>query len=354
MKSSLDRNSYAPLHARIQRRLRQVVNSRPRAALAPNMLGGKEAHHSAGLHQAHLACCLAAVMLAGQVSATSQVRRAETRRQTSVNTRTTPSEPTREVLKATSLGGEALPYRVLVPADYERSARRYPVLYLLHGRTGDENDWWTRTNLSLYATRYHLIIVTPGVGDSWYANSAADPRARYEDAITRDLIPHIDARYRTLANWHGRAIAGLSMGGLGAIKFALRYPHLFAFAASFSGAFDVPRTDGLDETDERARDIRRIYGPRDSATRRENDPFLLLERLAPEPARLPYLYVATGAGDPLPQVLLSNPRFADALRERKIAYEYHERPGAHDWLFWDAEIKFALERMSELMPQMRH
>ena len=262
-------------------------------------------------------------------------------------------EARRETLAAPSLGGQALPYRVLLPVGYEVSARRYPVLYLLHGRTGDENDWSTKTNLMQYAARHRLIIVMPGVGDSWYANSATDERARYEDVIVRDLIPHIDKRYRTLATWHGRAIAGLSMGGLGAMKFALRYPDLFVFAASFSGAFDVPRTVGLDEaTDQRAKDIRSAYGPRDSQTRAANDPFLLLERITPErQARMPYLYVATGANDPLPSVMPSNPRFADALRERKLQYEYHERPGGHDWRFWDVEVKNMLERMADFIPE---
>jgi S-formylglutathione hydrolase FrmB len=241
----------------------------------------------------------------------------------------------------------------LLPAEYEASARRYPVLYLLHGLTGGENDWLTRTNLSLYAAQYHLIIVMPGVGDSWYANSVSDPRARYEEAIVRDLIKHIDALYRTLASGYGRAVAGLSMGGLGALKFALRYPELFAFAASFSGAFDVPRLSGLDGASDRlSQTARSVYGERDSQTRRDDDLFLLLERIKPERTRLPYLYVSVGTNDALSSVMPSNPRLAEALRAHKIQYEYHERPGSHDWRFWDAEIGSALKRMSDFIPQM--
>ncbi len=265
-----------------------------------------------------------------------------------------PPEALREVLQAPSLGGGPLPYRVLLPSDYGRSVRRYPVLYLLHGYGGDESDWLTRTNLAEYAARHRLIIVTPGAGNNWYANSASDANARYEDAIVRDLIPHIDRRYRTIASYHGRAIAGLSMGGLGAMKFALRYPQLFAFAASFSGAFDVPRTGGLSgEPAPLGQSLLRIFGPKDSDVRRANDLFALLDRVQSERTRLPYLYVATGTNDPLPSVRESNPRFADALRAKGVAYEYHERPGTHDWKFWDTEIRFALERMSEIIPQMR-
>lgn len=277
---------------------------------------------------------------------------AKIRRDAAPDLAATPRTATRQTLAAASLGGKPLPYRVLLPVGYEQSLRRYPVLYLLHGAGGDENDWSTRTNLAAYAAAYRLIIVMPGVGNSWYANSAGDSAARYEDAIIRDLIPHVDARYRTLANWHARGIAGLSMGGAGAIKFALRYPHLFVFAASFSGAFNASRTDVISGKDERSQNLTRIFGALDSDVRRHNDVFLALAAVK-ENTRVPYLYVATGANDPLASVRQSNPRFADVLRERNLPFEYHERPGSHDWKFWDAEIKSALARMSDFAPHMK-
>lgn len=265
-----------------------------------------------------------------------------------------PATPSRETLAAASLGGKALPYRVLLPADYATSSKRYPVLYLLHGLTGNENDWWERSKLTDYAGRYHLIIVTPGVGDSWYANSAGDPAARYEDAVIKDLIPHIDAQYRTLAKREGRAIAGLSMGGLGALKFALRYPEMFAFAASFSGAFDVPLTATLGKKPSARMlgELRKVFGNEKSQTRRDNDLFALARQEPPQGTPFPYLYVSTGKSDPLPQVADSNPRFAEAMRTRKLKHEYHERPGTHDWKFWDSEIELMLGRLCVMMPQI--
>jgi S-formylglutathione hydrolase len=243
--------------------------------------------------------------------------------------------------------------QVYTPPGYSED-QKYPVLYLLHGLTGNENDWWENSNLSQYAARYHLIIVTPGVGDSWYANSASNPHARYEDVIIRDLIPYIDEHYRTVASREGRAVAGLSMGGLGAMKFALRYPQLFAFAGSFSGAFDVPVTARLGKSPsaKRLAELRAIFGDEKSQTRRENDVILLLDQPLPKDVRYPYLYVSTGKSDPLPQVSLSNPRFARALAAHKLEYGYHERPGTHDWHFWDSEIKIMLERMCARMPQI--
>jgi S-formylglutathione hydrolase FrmB len=256
-----------------------------------------------------------------------------------------------QILQASSLDGAELPYRVFVPADYGETERRYAVLYLLHGLQGNENDWWQRSHLPEYAAKYQLIIVMPGVGDTWYANSASNPKARYEDVIVSDLIPYIDAHYRTIATRDDRAIAGLSMGGLGAMKFALRYPRLFAFAGSFSGAFDVPRTARLGKSPsaKMLKDLHAIFGDEKSETRRENDVFWLLDQAKKDKTTLPYLYVSSGSSDPLPQVSESNPRFAEALSARNLRFEYNERPGTHDWQFWDSEINLMLGRMCVFM-----
>lgn len=304
-----------------------------------------------------LTLLLATLLSAGSVVVTPQSRDAvnpKSSTPTQSSTKPTASNAGHETLEAASLMGKALPYRVLLPSDYETGLHRYPVLYLLHGLTGDENDWVTRSRLREYATRYHLIVIMPGVGDSWYANSATDPRSRYEDAIINDLIPYVDSHYRTVASREGRAIAGLSMGGLGAIKFALRYPQLFVFAASYSGAFDVPLTASLGKkpSAKMLSDLRRVFGRENSRTRSENDVFMLLQQPLPKGTRLPYLYVSTGKSDPLPQVADSNPRLAQALRNRKLQYEYYERAGTHDWKFWDSELQFMLGRLCVFMTQM--
>jgi putative tributyrin esterase len=256
-------------------------------------------------------------------------------------------------LRAASLSGAELPYRIFVPNGYQTSIRRCPVLYLLHGLSGNENDWWERSRLAEYLAKYRLIVVTPGVGDSWYANSASDPKARYEDVIVRDLIPFIDAHYRTVATREGRAIAGLSMGGLAAMKFALHFPEMFAFAGSFSGAFDVPRTTRLGKTPgpKMLKDLQVIFGDAKSPVRRENDVFWLLDQVKDKDT-LPYLYVSTGTSDPLPQVSESNPRFGAALRKRDLKFEYNERPGTHDWHFWDSEINLMLGKMCVFMHEI--
>ena len=93
--------------------------------------------------------------------------------------------------------GRAMKYRVLLPADYATSQRRYAVLYLLHGLGGDYKDWTTRTNLAEYSRTLPLIIVMPDGENSWYTNAANAPEERFEDYILTDLqadVPPSTAR----------------------------------------------------------------------------------------------------------------------------------------------------------------
>jgi len=135
-----------------------------------------------------------------------------------------------------------LPYNVILPTDYDTSkSTRYPVLYLLHGLTGHYNDWIARTNIADYAADYRIIVVMPEGNDGWYIDSAIASTDKYETYIIQELIPDVQQRYRTIEARYARAIAGLSMGGYGAIKFGLKSPATFVFAASMSGAFSAMR-----------------------------------------------------------------------------------------------------------------
>src|SRR6267378_111273 len=134
--------------------------------------------------------------------------------------------------------GQVLPYNALLPVGYAESNKRYPVLYLLHGLFGGYDDWVTRTNLAEYAAHYDVIIITPEGHDSWYTDRAGVATDKYESYFIRELIYDVDARFRTIKNRRARGVAGLSMGGYGALKYGLKYPEQFAFAASLSGALD--------------------------------------------------------------------------------------------------------------------
>jgi putative tributyrin esterase len=232
--------------------------------------------------------------------------------------------------------GRRAPYRVLLPAGYSASTKRYPVLFLLHGVFGGFENWETLTDLSRYAAEVELIIVTPDAANSWYVNSATASSERYEDFVIVDLLPEIDREWRTLRSSHRRAIAGLSMGGYGALKFAMKYPGQFAFAGSISGAFNGPLD--LDELRADLRDdLRKAYGDNGSKTRRENDIFAILATA--DLNALPYFYMDCGASDDFCAV---NRQFAEKLCERRAHYEYHEVPGEHSWKYWDQRIRVLL------------
>src|SRR5258705_144770 len=140
--------------------------------------------------------------------------------------------------------GQVLPYNALLPVGYAESNKRYPVLYLLHGLFGRYDDWITRTNLAEYAAHYEVIIVTPEGHDNWYTDSAGVTTDKYESYFIRELISDVDARFRTIKDRRARGVAGLSMGGYGALKYGLKHPEQFAFAASINGALDpATRTD---------------------------------------------------------------------------------------------------------------
>jgi putative tributyrin esterase len=250
-----------------------------------------------------------------------------------------PSVLVRDVtFQSTSLGRE-MTYRIILPTDYQTSGRRYPVLYLLHGLMGHYEDWESRTHLDDYVAGLPLIVAIPEGDDSWYTNSASQPQEKWEDYIIKDFLHEIDTKYRTIQTRHGRAIAGLSMGGYGAMKFALKYPGSFIFGASFSGAevvvhdpsYKIPF--GQKYVDQ----IHEILGDGITQTRTDNDIFELAKKRSP--AQVPYLVVTCGTEDSL---LASNREFVELLQQQKIRYEYHESAGAHTWQYWDEQLPYAL------------
>ena len=174
------------------------------------------------------------------------------------------------------LVGKTLPYNVLLPVDYHQPAtktKRYPVVYLLHGLTGHYTNWLEKTQLANYAASYDFIIVTPEGNDGWYTDSATVPTDKYESYILQELIPDVEKRFRAGSKREDRAIAGLSMGGYGAIKFGLKYPDKFAFAASLSGAFSAASwtEQDLKDSEPLRNSVMQTFGPANSETRAAND-----------------------------------------------------------------------------------
>jgi S-formylglutathione hydrolase FrmB len=243
-----------------------------------------------------------------------------------------------------------LPYNVILPPGYRAaSTTRYPVLYLLHGWAGHYTDWLTRTNVADYAAQYRMIVVMPEGNDSWYVDSGGVPTDKYESYILKELVPDVDQRYRTIQARYGRAVAGLSMGGYGAIKYGLKYPASFVFAGSMSGAFGVTRYTQNEMGGSNWEPFLKIFGPVGSETRKANDVFEIARGLSSaRVASLPYFYFDCGTED-AGQHFNPNRELSELFIEKKIPHEYRELPGGHNWAYWDQQVQEVLKIAAEKM-----
>lgn len=266
---------------------------------------------------------------------------------------------------------------VYLPPSYAASpSRRYPVAYYLHGAFGSEVDWTASGHLnevmdSLAASgEPEMIVVMPDGDDGWYTtwNSLvtfdacrrkAPPRERaetycvpwehYDDYIARDIVQFADKTFRTRADRAHRAIAGLSMGGYGAMALAFEYPGVWSAAASHSGVlaplYAGPTPfDGHPKWAASAAELEQWWGAtfwplispafgRDTAAWWSRDPGRRLERLVAARGKgaVPALFADCGTEDGL---VNENRAFKAKVSELGVPIAYHEWPGKHDWAYW--------------------
>jgi len=246
-----------------------------------------------------------------------------------------------ESFSSATLGREWA-YNVYLPSGYETSGFSYPVLYLLHGANQDEQEWVTQGQIGRIADAMiaegripPCLIVMPLARGSWYV----DRGERVETALVQDLLPRISRRFRIIDERNGRAIAGESMGGYGALRFALKYPDRFAAAALLSPAVYVPQP------------------PANSASRRaaafQNggnfDPAVwtglnypsLIAAYAAHKLTVP-LYIAAGAEDEL-QIAGQAGTLFRVWSEHHWPASLRILPGRHDFELWRRVVPDALE-----------
>ncbi len=255
--------------------------------------------------------------------------------------------------------GRNLPYTAYLPDGYQNGQLRYPVLYLLHGAGGDERTWAELGHIREKADRLiatgiipPAIIIMPGCPACWWVDGAKD---RAETAFWSDFVPFVDLHYRTIDSRGGRLVAGLSAGGYGAIRYALRYPDRLAAAAAlspaiytgavpqFSAARAQPPFLGADGKFDRA------------AWDRQNYPALLEEYFA-QPDRVPFYFVS-GDRDRLGIARESAIIFQRLSRRQSGMVEMRIMEGDHNWKVWekaiDAAIEYVFQFASKPQPQMR-
>ncbi|MGW4295315.1 alpha/beta hydrolase [Micromonospora chersina] len=208
-----------------------------------------------------------------------------------------------------------------------------PVLYLLHGLTDDHTIWLRRTSIERYVAPLGLAVVMPQAGRSFYCDEAHGNR--YWTFLSEELPEVCRSYFRLSDRREDTFVAGLSMGGYGALKWALRRPDRFAAAASLSGALDVARRRHHPATPLDPAVWHTVWGDREVAGP-EDDTVALLERAGDD---LPALYVACGTEDFLYE---DNTRFVDTARRRGLPVTVDFGPGDHDWAYWDARIQDVL------------
>ncbi len=240
-----------------------------------------------------------------------------------------------DTVNAPSVGGR-VSYNVILPQGY-RAGARYPILWLLHGYSGGKDDWLRRTDLRRGIGTYPFVVVMPDAANSWYVNAPSDPRAAYETYITVDL--YNDVLNRFSIDTTRQAIAGLSMGGYGAVMLALRHPHRYRFAGGLSAALSVASATGQSDSvlNKLGKSIRTAFGTGGIESVSQYDPLRMVGHLSAD--SMPYIFLAIGTHDGFPSFVPANRAFTDSLRAHGDRYEYHEVPGQHSWVLWAAELE---------------
>ncbi|THF74061.1 alpha/beta hydrolase [Cohnella fermenti] len=231
-----------------------------------------------------------------------------------------------------------LPQRTVRQIGMEGTAAdgKFPTLYLLHGFSDDDTIWTRRTSIERYVAASGLAVVMPNVHKSFYTNMAHGDA--YWTFLTEEL-PQLARSFFPLSDDPQlNFVAGLSMGGYGAFKWALSYPERFAAAVSLSGVTDLAAMRSQITVDAIGRSFDLIFGDR-PVEGTADDLFELLRR-RPQEAKLPELYQVCGTEDFLYE---GNVRFRDAIQASGYpGYRYEEEPGEHNWEFWDKHIQNAL------------
>jgi len=247
-------------------------------------------------------------------------------------------------------------YSVYLPSDYQTSQRNCPVLYLLHGYSDDETGWIQFGEVNEIADKGitegafpACIIIIPDGKVSWYCNSA-DGKDRWEDMFVKELIPFVEKEYRIRAKKEFRAIAGLSMGGYGALGLSMRNPDLFSTCVALSsGTFsDEEITTQPDKQYDMF--FKNIFGnnlkgeARITEAWKSNSPLHLVETVSVEKLKGIRFYIDCGDDDFL---YTGNSQLHIAMRKLNIPHEYRVRNGSHEWSYWRTGIYDGLKFIGE-------
>jgi len=261
-----------------------------------------------------------------------------------------------ESLTFTAKSGTKMDYSVWLPADYYTSQRSYPVVYVLHGYSDDETGWIQFGEASRIAEKGiaegkipPCILVFPDGKIAWYCNSY-DGKIAWEDNFTNEFVPFIEKEYRIRAKKEFRAIAGLSMGGYGALKLSMRHSDLFSTCVALSsGTFTNEEILKMSDSDYE-RYFPGLFGTglRDEARLNEawksNNPLDLLHSVPLEKLKSVRFWIDCGDDDFLCN---GNSMLHVEMKKLGIPHEYRVRDGGHTWSYWRTGLATGLEYIGE-------
>ncbi len=218
---------------------------------------------------------------------------------------------------------------IVLPGNGKATA---PVIYLLHGYSGNEKSWiGIKPDLPEIADRYGIIFVCPDGMNSWYWDSPVDPSYRYETFVSKELIQHIDANYPTVKDRKGRAITGLSMGGHGAMWLSMRHTDVFGAAGSTSGGVDIrpfPNNWEMSKRLGKESDNQEVWEKHAAINQ--------IDRLKDGELAI---IIDCGYDDFFFEI---NNDFHNKLLKYKINHDFIVRPGAHNHQYWNNSIDYQI------------
>lgn len=227
---------------------------------------------------------------------------------------------------------------VIVPSDYYKSNALFPVVYLLHGWLGDYKAWYDKDGKELerLSDLYDVIIVMPDGGFAgWYIDSPFKKNSDYESLIAEDLVKAVDQSFDTFKLPNKRAITGLSMGGFGAFYLAFKHPDVFGIAGAMSGGLELVEAGEADPVAGRHFDIDSVLSA-DTLKWKDYDVDKFLDKAKENKQSIIF---DCGVNDIFIKI---NRDFHAKLLEMNIPHDYTERPGIHNWDYWDNAIDYQM------------
>lgn len=219
-----------------------------------------------------------------------------------------------------------------------KEGETYKTLYLLHGLSDDHTIWMRRTSIERYADEYDIAVVMPAVARSWYTDMAND--ANYFTFVSTELPAVCRGYFKGMSDKReDNFVAGLSMGGYGAMKIALSNPDSFGGVASLSGTLDI-----ADVTRNRPiPEWKSIFGYDLTSTAQlygtKHDNFNLARKLYESKEQFPEIYIWCGEQDDLHH---HSEKFHNLLCELGVEHKYESSEGNHSWKWWDMHIQDAM------------